>query len=100
MVIEATGNAATVAELRAPHVDRAVIANPKQDWGRREGMKSVRECVAGIDVDLATLLWTHGRDYPLTRLEGRLKCPRCGSRRVVVMFQPPSNTGRRLRAAG
>ncbi len=30
VVIEATGNAAAVAELFAPHVDRVVIANPKQ----------------------------------------------------------------------
>lgn len=30
VVIEATGNAASVAELLAPHVDRVVIANPKQ----------------------------------------------------------------------
>lgn len=30
VVIEATGNAAAVADLLAPHVDRVVIANPKQ----------------------------------------------------------------------
>ena len=30
VVIEATGNAASVAELLAPFVDRVVIANPKQ----------------------------------------------------------------------
>ena len=30
VVIEATGNAAAVAGLLAPHVDRVVIANPKQ----------------------------------------------------------------------
>ena len=29
-VIEATRNAAAVADLLAPHVDRVVIANPKQ----------------------------------------------------------------------
>jgi len=30
VVIEATGNASSVAEVLAPHVDRVVIANPKQ----------------------------------------------------------------------
>lgn len=30
LVIEATGNAAAVAEVLSPHVDRVVIANPKQ----------------------------------------------------------------------
>ncbi|MER8703793.1 IS110 family transposase [Mesorhizobium sp. M1273] len=30
VVIEATGNAAAVAEVRSPYVDRIVIANPKQ----------------------------------------------------------------------
>ena len=30
VVVEATGNAAAVAELLAPHVARVVIANPKQ----------------------------------------------------------------------
>lgn len=30
VVVEATGNAAAVAEVLAPHVDRVVVANPKQ----------------------------------------------------------------------
>src|SRR3712207_3845894 len=30
LVVEATGNAAAVAEVLAPHVGRVVIANPKQ----------------------------------------------------------------------
>jgi transposase len=30
VVVEATGNAAAVAEVLAPHVGRVVIANPKQ----------------------------------------------------------------------
>jgi hypothetical protein len=58
-------------------------------WGPREGMKRVRECVHGAELDLATLVWTRGRNFPLGMLESRLRCPRCGSRRVVVMFEPP-----------
>jgi hypothetical protein len=47
-------------------------------WGPRDGMKRVRECVYGGELDLQTLVWTRGRDFPIARLESRLKCPRCG----------------------
>ena len=59
-------------------------------FGKRDGMKSIRECVEAYDLDLATLVWTRGRDFPLTELATRLKCPRCGSRIVVVFFGPPA----------
>ncbi len=53
-------------------------------------MKRVRECVYGGELDLQTLVWTRGRDFPLARLESRLKCPRCGSRRVRLAFGVPA----------
>jgi hypothetical protein len=31
-------------------------------WGPRDGMKRVRECVYGAELDLQTLIWTRGRD--------------------------------------
>jgi hypothetical protein len=52
-------------------------------------MKRVRECIRGAELDLRTLVWTRGRDFPLSGLESRLKCPRYGSRRVVVMVTTP-----------
>lgn len=58
-------------------------------WGPRDGMKRVRECMYGGELDLQTLVWTRGRAFPLTSLESRLKCPRCGSRRVRVAFGVP-----------
>jgi hypothetical protein len=58
-------------------------------WGKREAMKTVRACIQTYELDLATLVWTRGRAFPLSSLEARLRCPRCGSRRVVVLFQPP-----------
>jgi hypothetical protein len=59
--------------------------------GPHEGMKRARECVYGGELDLKTLVWTRGRAFPLARLESRLKCPRCGSRRVRLAFSvPPS----------
>jgi hypothetical protein len=58
-------------------------------WGPRDGMKRVRECVYSGELDLDTLVWTKGLHFPLSRLESRMKCPRCGSRKVVLMFKIP-----------
>lgn len=63
-------------------------------WGKRDGMKSIRECVDSAELDMASLVWTRGRDMPLTLIAERLKCPRCGSRRVRVFFDPPSGRHR------
>jgi hypothetical protein len=52
------------------------------------------ECKESIRLDLNTLTWTRGATFPLSMLEGRLKCRRCGSRRVVLLF----NTFRRIRS--
>lgn len=59
-------------------------------WGPRDGMKRHRECVFGSELDMATLVWTRGRGFPLGLLESRLRCPRCGSRRVRVTFTVPA----------
>jgi DNA-directed RNA polymerase subunit RPC12/RpoP len=64
-------------------------------WGNRDGLKSRRECVYIQDLDMATLVATRGRDFPLASLDTRLRCPRCGSRRILVMFHVPPN---RIRA--
>lgn len=62
--------------------------------GKRDGMKSIRACTARVEADLETLVWTRGRAFPIARLDGRMKCPRCGSLRVLVAFEPPSEPGR------
>lgn len=68
-------------------------------YGKRDGMKSIRECTQSAYLDLPTLLWTRGRDLPLAILGDRLKCPACGSREVSVMFIPPAEaTRQRARA--
>jgi hypothetical protein len=59
--------------------------------GPRDGMKRVRECIYRKQLDLETLVSTRGPNFPLSRLESRLMCPACGSRRVTVVFEPPSN---------
>ena len=52
------------------------------DWDRKE-------------LDMETLVWTRGRAFPLSRLESRLRCPRCGSRYVVVLYEPPRRAAAR-----
>jgi hypothetical protein len=54
-----------------------------------------RECTYRKDLDMETLVWTRGRAFPLSRLESRLRCPRCGSHNVVVLFQPPRSVAAR-----
>jgi len=44
---------------------------------------------------METLLWTRGRAFPLSRLESRLRCPRCGSRYVVILYEPPRRAAAR-----
>lgn len=59
--------------------------------------KSSRECINRKELDMETLVWTRGRAFPLSRLESRLRCPRCGSRNVVVLYEPPVNAAARRR---
>lgn len=60
-------------------------------WGkRREGLKSVPVCVSVHELDVETMLWTHGSAFPVSAL--KLKCPRCGSRIVTVALLPPAGT--------
>ena len=63
-------------------------------WGPRDGMKRRRECVYGGVLDMLTLVWTRGRDFPLGLLESRMRCPRCGSRRVRLAFTVPATPAR------
>jgi hypothetical protein len=60
--------------------------------GREDGpsSKSSRECLYRRELDMETLVCTRGRGFPLSRLDSRLRCPRCGNRRMVVIFEPPS----------
>lgn len=62
----------------------------------REGMKSRRECGFRYELDMATLVCTRGRAFPLARLAERLRCPRCGCRHVAVMFAPPAQPARAI----
>lgn len=63
-------------------------------WGKRDAMKSIRECHESRELDLPTLIWTRGDQFPIDLLASRLKCPRCSSRRVNVLFQVPGQPQR------
>ena len=64
--------------------------------GWRDGMKSVRNCTFSYKLAVMTLLMTRGPNFPLTNLQGRLMCPRCGSRDVRVIFDVPKTPDRRV----
>ncbi|MFC5066950.1 hypothetical protein [Flaviflagellibacter deserti] len=48
---------------------------------------SRRECHYSEELDLDTLIWTRGGPFPLSELPLRMVCPRCRSRKVVLIFQ-------------
>jgi hypothetical protein len=60
----------------------------KSGHGRRTAI-----CRTIAELDMRTLVWTRGEAFPLDMLESRLRCPRCGSRRVQVIFEPPPASG-------
>jgi len=53
--------------------------------------KSSRECTYRKELDMETLVCTRGRGFPLSRLESRVRCPRCGGRNLVVLYEPPTS---------
>lgn len=61
-------------------------------YGWRVTAKRHPECRRREELDMSTLVWTRGRSFPLSRLESRLRCPRCGSRDVVLLITIPSET--------
>ena len=40
-------------------------------------------------LDMATLVCTRGRRFPLARLASRLRCPNCGDMNVKLLFDVP-----------
>lgn len=66
--------------------------------GKGDAMKKHRACVTSAGLDLETLVWTRGLDFPLGLLGERMKCPRCGSRRVRIVYEPPDAPVRQVEA--
>lgn len=57
--------------------------------GYVESPTSMRKCDYRAELDMQTLVWSKGRNFPIGQLGERLMCPRCGSRAVNVMLEPP-----------
>jgi hypothetical protein len=64
--------------------------------GKGPGMKSIRECHQRFELEVRTLLWTRGRDFPIGRLASRLRC-RAAARRGGRLFEPLAGAARQLR---
>jgi hypothetical protein len=57
----------------------------------------LQRCEYTAELDMQTLVWAKGLRFPLGRLGSRLMCPRCGTRDVNVIFEPPTTA---IRVAG
>lgn len=66
----------------------------------RDGLKSVRACGWKYELEVMTLMCTRGRDFPVSMLSSRMRCPMCGSRSVYVALsfpgQPNAEAARRI----
>lgn len=62
--------------------------------GQADYTRSKAKCRYQAELSLETLVWTRGPNMPLAALGERMMCPRCGSRRVSVIFEPPTIAGR------
>jgi hypothetical protein len=51
--------------------------------------RSTAKCHHQRELNLETLVWTRGRSMSLSGLRERMMCPRCGNRRVNLVFEPP-----------
>jgi hypothetical protein len=57
--------------------------------GAVDNTGSRAKCRYQAELSLETLVWTRGRNMSLAGLRERMMCPRCGNRRVNLIFDPP-----------
>ena len=62
--------------------------------GKVDNTRSMAKCHYRAELDLETLVWTRGPHMSLAGLNDRMMCPRCGNRRVNLIFEPPTIAGR------
>lgn len=81
----------TICSMRVETIGEAwrVVARCVRSREDGPASRSSRECIFRRELDLETLVCTRGRAFPLSSLESRLRCPRCGNRRMVVLFETP-----------
>jgi hypothetical protein len=47
-------------------------------------------CNEKVELDMRTPVWTRGAASKLTQLPERLKCPKCGSQRMRLVYEVPT----------
>jgi hypothetical protein len=52
--------------------------------------RSTAKCHDQAELNLETLAWTRGRNMSLAGLREPMMCPRCGNRRVNLIFVSPA----------
>jgi hypothetical protein len=62
--------------------------------GKVENERSVAKCNYRAEFCLEALVWTRGRNMPVAALADRMMYPRCGNRRISIIFEPPTASGR------
>src|SRR2546428_12041646 len=65
---------------------RCLVVGPMAKSGHG---RMTMHCETIAELDVRTLVWTRGESLPLEMLQSGLKCPRCWSRSVQVIFEPP-----------
>jgi hypothetical protein len=60
-------------------------------WGRRAGLKTVRECGFRYELDLMTFMVTRGRACLIADLSQKVRCPMCGSTKVSIGISLPGS---------
>lgn len=79
-----------MAEFLGEAFDEGWRVRIRCNRGSRVGFTKVgNPCRFSGELDMQTLTATRGRAFPLSLLGSRLRCPRCGSQGVSVMFEPP-----------
>jgi hypothetical protein len=61
----------------------------------RHGTMDTGSSSRKYELDTMTLVATRGRDFPIMNLAERLRCPRCGSRKISVLFIAPGSASRK-----
>jgi hypothetical protein len=60
------------AQSTLAKLDQRLAGAVRCAWGPRDGMKRVRECVHGAELDLRTLVWTREGRFPVDFRQGEL----------------------------
>jgi hypothetical protein len=65
----------------------------------KSGRRKAVWCDTTVELDMVTLIWTRGENFPLELLAQRLRCPKCGRiDSVRVFFDVPNQPNARVAA--